>query len=333
VTDTSPTGLLTPDKRTGLVVAPSYREGRFDSIAIDGPFVFAVDGRLGLTYLGWDGVGYQTALRWCDDGVWSEPVVIFPRVADDPIRRYNAALMSICRDNDLAGAGELKTLDGWYVGTYHAYPGAGYEAGPAVIGMCRSRDLLAWEPFGALLRPEDGPAWQQGGLYKSWLVEDGGDLYLFYNGKNRDTWPWFEQIGLATTDDFERWRRVGDAPVVPVGTGSDWDAQFASDPCVLRQGDRWVMFYYGLARDGHARDGYAVSCDLVHWAKGERVLIDVGEDGTYDSRFAHKPAVTTVDSVLHHYYVAVAPTEDFTIGGTTWAERRGIGLATGEPAV
>lgn len=322
----------TPFKRAELVVAPSHREGRFDSLLVDGPFVFSVDGRRGMTHLGWDGIGYQTGLRWqTDDGGWSEPTLVFGRDPGDPVRRHNAALTSIVRDNDLTSGGELKTFDGWYLGTYHAYPSAGYEAGPGVVGVCRSRDLVRWETFGELLRPETGAGWERGGLDKSWLLEDAGTFYLFYNAKDRGDWPWSEQTGLATTTDFSSWRRSESNPVLPVGPPGDFDARFASDPCVLRHGRAWVMFYFGLSADGHARDGYATSADLVHWRKGGRILLDVGADGAVDSRHAHKPAVISWDGVLHHYYCAVAPAPVVRVGEHSCSERRGIALATSEP--
>lgn len=39
--------------------------------------------------------------------------------------------------------------------------------------------------------------------------------------------------------------------------------------------------------DGHARDGVAFSDDPFTWRKGGQVLIDVGEEGSIDSQYAH----------------------------------------------
>jgi predicted GH43/DUF377 family glycosyl hydrolase len=329
--------VATPLREDRLVIRPSFVAGAFDSHAVDCPFVFSIDGRQGMTYVGWDGVGYQTALSWNDGGDWSAGEVVFPRDPSDPLRRYNAALTSIVRDNDLASAGELRRIDGWYYGTFHAYPGAGYETGPASVGFARSRDLRSWERVGGVLSPTDADAgaWERGGLYKSWLMEHDGLFYVFYNAKDVDDYgsvvvppPWIEQTGLAVSRDLVTWERVSSNPVLGAGAPGAFDERFASDPCVLRDGDTWVMFYFGLATDGHAREGYATSRDLVNWAKSDEVLLDVGAAGSIDSLHTHKPAVITWNGRLEHYYTAVALQEPVMVSGYPQQEMRGIARAT-----
>jgi len=329
------TRTATPYRDGRFVIAPSFQPGSFDSHAVDCPFVFTVDGRQGMTYVGWDGTGYQTAMSWRTADGWGPGQVILRRDPSDPVRRYNAALTSIVRDNALWGSGELRRFDGWYLATYHAYPGSGYEAGPGVIGFVRSRDLLTWEPVGSLLRPEEGSAWERGGLYKSWLLEHDGLFYVFYNAKDHDDYgsvavppEWLEQTGVAVSNDLTNWERLGDLPALPVGAPGDFDERFASDPCVLRDGDEWVMFYFGLSADGHAREGVATSPDLIAWTKSGEVLIDVGEAGAIDALHAHKPAVIAIDGVLEHYYTAVSTQPAVDIGGYAQNERRGITRAT-----
>ena len=52
----------TPYKFGKLVVSPSGVDGEFDGKTVDCPFVFHHDGRFYMTYVGWDGTGYQTGL-------------------------------------------------------------------------------------------------------------------------------------------------------------------------------------------------------------------------------------------------------------------------------
>lgn len=318
----------TPHKSDDLELRPTHREGDFTSFAVDCPFVFTVAGRVGMTFVGWDGVGYQSGLSWRgEDGRWSEPELILPRLEDSPHRRYNAALTSLLRDVDMEGAGELISIDGWYYGTYHAYPEAGYEEGSAVIGIVRSRDLIEWEEYGDLLRPEDGGAWERGGLYKSWLMRAEGRFWLFYNAKDRSDGAWVEQTGAAVSDDLRTWTRLP-GPMIANGPTGSIDERFASDPCVLRWKDAWVMFYFGLSSDGRARDTYAVSDDLVTWVKGDEILVDIGEAESVDATYAHKPSVITRAGRLEHYYCAVAPLpEPVTIGDRVQREMRGIAVA------
>ncbi|UCH36432.1 MAG: hypothetical protein JSV65_08785 [Armatimonadota bacterium] len=320
--------LRTPHKHPSLVFAPSYRDGEFDSHAVDGPFVFAHDGRFYMTYIGWDGIGYRTGLASSHDLInWHREGLLIDRGPTGSATEYNAALTWILRDNDLFGSGGLKKVRGCYLGTYHAYPSAGYEAGPAVIGLCWSDDLHHWQVDEPFLHPRDGDPWERGGLYKSCLVEHGGTFYLFYNAKNEAAGPWIEQTGAVVSTDLKRWTRLAQNPLVTVGSPGAFDDRFASDPCVLRAGDVWVMFYYGLSGDGHARDGVAFSDDLVHWEKANEVLVDVGPDGSIDSRYAHKPSAFFHDGTLYHYYCAVAPALSSRIGQVEVSEIRGIAVA------
>jgi hypothetical protein len=329
--------IATPVRENQLIISPSNIAGDFDSHAVDCPFVFSKNGRQGMTYVGWDGIGYQTAISWNDGfGQWSPGQLILRRDKSSELRTYNAALTSIIRENDLWSTGELKTFDGWHIGTYHAYPNAGFEAGPGSIGFVRSRDLVEWEEFGTPLRCQDGASWEQGGLYKSWLLEQDGIFYLFYNAKNVDDLGsmavppvWVEQTGLAISTDLFDWTRHPANPSLSTGDAGSFDAMFASDPCVLRDGEVWIMFYFGLAADGHAREGFATSMDLVSWVKEYEVLIDVGPAGSVDSIHAHKPAVIARGGKLEHYYCAVSTQIPIEIDGYMQTERRGIARATG----
>jgi sucrose-6-phosphate hydrolase SacC (GH32 family) len=323
-----PFRVATPDREGRLLLEPSFRAGRFDALAVDCPFVFSRNGRKGMTYVGWDGLGYQSALTWDDGDGWGPGELVLPRTGTG-LRAVNAALTSIVRDNDLWSPGELTSIGGWYYGTFHAYPGEGYEVGPASIAFVRSRDLCTWEETGTVLRPGDGGPWSAGGLYKSWLMRHDGVFHLFYNAKDAGEWPWLEQTGHAISTDLVTWSHPTDQPVLQVGGDGAPDRWFASDPCVLRDGDVWLMFYFGLADDGHARELLAASTDLQSWTKVDGPLIDVGLTGSIDAAHAHKPSVITWQGRLEHYYCAVAPQVPVTVGDHVQPERRGITRASG----
>jgi hypothetical protein len=71
-------------------------------------------------------------------------------------------------------------------------------------------------------------------------------------------------------------------------------------------GRRWVLFYFGLDKQGKARDLIALGDDPFHMTKVERILIDVGPPGSVDSTFAHKPSIVWHDGALYHFYCAVS---------------------------
>lgn len=319
----------TPYKFGKLVLAASNDAAAFDSRSVDCPFVFRHEGRFFMTYVGWDGTGYQTGLASSEDLVeWHKEGCILRRDPASPVARYNIAMNWIVRENGLRSAGTLKKIRGRFLGVYHAYPNAGYESGPAVIGLCWSDDLMHWQVDPPCLRPEDGADWENGGLYKPCLVEQHGTYYLFYNAKTK-TLPreqgggWREQTGVATSADLKDWQRYTGNPILPNGGAGSWDERFASDPCVLLDGAKWAVFYYGLDKKGKARDLLAVGDDPFHPAKVNEILIDVGPPGSVDSTYAHKPGVIWHGGALYHFYCAVS--------GRWPNEVRGISVARSKP--
>ena len=208
----TPPTLATPYKLGTLVLDGSKQKRGFDEKSVDCPFVFRGDDRFYMTFVGYDGIGYQTGLASSDDLVhWQREGCILHRDPQSPITRYNIAMTWILRENDIAAPGKLVKVDGEYIGAWHAYPSAGYEAGPAVIGLCRSKDLLHWRVEEPILHPDDHDtgAWEQGGLYKPCIVRHAGTYYIYYNAKTKPVTTnghvnWFEQTGGRYFDGSEK---------------------------------------------------------------------------------------------------------------------------------
>jgi predicted GH43/DUF377 family glycosyl hydrolase len=301
-----PDPLATPHKLGRLVLKGSGTPGAFDEKAVDCPFVFRDGDGFGMTFVGFDGQGYQTGLATSRNLVdWTSQGAILRRDPANPVTRYNVALTWILRENDLRAPGRLKRVRGRYLGVYHAYPSPGYESGPAVIGLAWSRDLKQWEVDPPCLRPEDGADWERGGLYKACIIEDKGVYSIFYNAKTTER-RWHEQTGFASSRDLKTWTRHSGNPVIPNGGPGSLDERFASDPCVLRAGREWALFYFSLDAKGVARERVALSPDLRTFTKREGAIIDVGGPGTVDERYAHKPSMITHRGVLYHFYCAVS---------------------------
>lgn len=305
------TGFLTPYKLDKPVLTGSGARGAFDEQAVDCPFVFRHQDRFYMMYVGFDGIGYQTGLAKSDNLLdWRPAGIILRRGQGSGWDSLNAAGAWMLRENDMNGQPVLKKWNGKNWLAYHAYPGEGYENGPARIGLAWTEDpaLLTWhrlpEP---ILIPEEGAPWEQGGLYKECLVEHDGLFYMFYNAKNRTEAheDWIEQTGLATSSDLVHWTRAVDNPLLRVSPDS-WESRFVSDPCVLQHEDQWAMFYFGF--DGrHAQEGIALSQDLLHWKKHAEPIIRHGPEGSLDSLYAHKPSVIRHEGILYHFYCACRP--------------------------
>ena len=105
----------------------------------------------------------------------------------------------------------------------------------------------------------------------------------------------------------------------PSNTAGSTDEHFASDPCVLRNGNQWAFFYFGLDKKGVARELAATGLDLFHATKP---LIDVGAPGSVDGFYAHKPSVVTYKGDLYHFYCAVGGVRPNPIRGISVARFR-----------
>lgn len=326
---------FTPYKLGRPVLTGSGEKGGFDAKAVDCPFVFRHNGKYYMMYVGFDGCGYQTGLAVGGDLLhWTKLGVILGRGENVGWDRVGAAGMSLLRaSNRLDAPPELKKAAGRYWMIYHSYPEEGYEAGAARIGLawCDDESLLRWhrlpEP---VMTWEDGGAWEKGGLYKGFLMEHGGRYYLFYNAKDVTEGSWREQIGVACSDDMTHWTRYAGNPVLPVTDGA-WDGTFCSDPFVVRDGDRWLMFYYGFDRR-HAQDGIAVSRDLLHWEKyPEPILRRGAAEEDLDFCHAHKPSVLMAGGTLYHFYCAVRHFRQGDPAENLWNEFRCITVAASKP--
>jgi predicted GH43/DUF377 family glycosyl hydrolase len=314
----------TPYKYNQLILGGSSVAGSFDEKSVDCPFVFSHEGRFYLAYVGFDGIGYQTGIAVSDDLIhWERKGIMLARDPNDPVTRFNVATASILRENNLQSAAKLLKVKGEYVCAWHAYPSAGYEEGPAVIGLAYSKDLITWRREAPILTAEDGADWEKGGLYKPNIIKDGDTFYIFYNAKT-DTKPWHEQTGVAMSKDLKTWTRFKGNPILRNGAPNiSPDARFASDPVVLKHGNEWVMYYFGLAQDGKARELLALGKDLTHFTKVGEVLIDVGQPGSIDDAYAHKPAIIYHKGDLYHFYCAT--------GGKWPNDIRGISVARSRP--
>jgi predicted GH43/DUF377 family glycosyl hydrolase len=301
---------LTPFKLKKPILVGSGKDGAFDKEAVDCPFVFRHGGRFYMTYVGYDGLGYETALAVSDDLIeWTPLGVILGKKDDGSWDSTGIAGTWIIKDDDsLFGFNKIKKINGCYWLAYQAYPGEGYEYGAGNIGLAWSDDenLLKWHTLSEpILRCEDGEPWEKGGLYKACIVENNSRFYLFYNAKNKTFNGWNEQTGLSVSDDLFNWKRYPGNPVMRVDPES-WDSVFCCDPTIYRDGDMWIMYYYGF--DGkHAQNGIAFSKDMKVWIKYPFPILRNGRSGELDEKHAHKPSLIYNDGILYQFYCACRP--------------------------
>jgi len=215
----------------------------------------------------------------------------------------------------------LKQRDGKYWTLYGCYPRqGGYELRPGQEGAACSNDGLVWRrarnaPILTVQDPDCG-MWEKDCIYQPWLVEHRGRFFNFYNAAQGGT----EQTGLAFSTDLLHWMRYPANPVIR-NRHDGYDAQFASDPKVFRDGDHWIMFYFGVGHGG-AHIMAACSRDLVHWTSHPEPLYKAGGNPSgLDRQYAHKISLVynPKNETFYLYYCACG------------SRGRGIGLITSKP--
>jgi predicted GH43/DUF377 family glycosyl hydrolase len=308
----------------GLVMVPTD-----NSYKMDCPSVFRKDGKWFMTYLIYDGRGYETWLAESNDLLhWKYlgKVMSFSKDESHWDVNQKAGYISL-QDLTWGGSYKWNKYDGKYWMSYFGGNTTGYEAGVLSIGMAYTKQApTKAHEFERLEKPVLTPKdtnvsfWDNSTMYKNSVIEDkeritGSKFIMYYNARGDSLNPakGAERIGMAVSNDMKTWKRYGKKPLLNHHRGITGDA------FIQRINDTWVMFYFGAFWTGWnqgAFNRFAVSNDLVNWKewKGDN-LIESSEP--YDNMFAHKSFVVKHDGVVYHFYCAVNK-----------AEQRGIAVAT-----
>jgi len=293
----------------------------------DVPTVYQIPGddKWCMTFIGFDGVGYQSFVAVSDDLLhWRQLGLAMGYGPAGDFDHGGVVLGAFLYDSyDIAAPRRLKKWKGKYWSLYGAYRHqGGYEIRPGYEGVATSEDGIRWrraedQPRYILsVHESDAGAWEKDCIYQPWLVEYAGKFYNYYNAANGP----LEQIGLALSNDLLHWSRYAGNPVIRNRSDCD-DAVMAADGKVFRDGDHWVMFYFG-ARHGKAHVMVAFSRDLLHWtARREPILRAGGHPDGLDADYAHKISLVRnpKNDAWYMFYNAVGKKD------------RGIGLVTDKP--
>lgn len=307
-----------------IAAEPAIR-GHESFRSTDVPTVYRIPGddRWYMTFIGFDGRGYQSFLAESNDLVhWHHRGLAMgfgPEGEFDHGGRVLGAYLY--RSYDIRVPRTLERRAGKFWSLYGAYPRqGGYELRPGYQGVAWSDDGLTWtrahpEPILSVHQVDVGE-WERDCIYQPWLLEHEGKFFDFYNAARGSV----EQTGLALSDDLIHWKRHAGNPILRNRPGG-YDEKFCSDPKVFRDGDHWTMFYFGVGRGG-AHILVAFSRDLFHWtAHPEPLHAAGGHPEGLDTRYAHKISLVynQKNETFYMFYCAVGK------------KGRGIGLITSRP--
>ncbi|MBX3242348.1 MAG: glycosylase [Chitinophagaceae bacterium] len=280
----------------------------------DSPSIFRLNNTWYMTYIVFDGRGYETWLAESKDLLeWETKGRILSFTDSTWDATQKAAYLSLL-DTDWENNYRPMQADNRYWASYLGGSAVGYEAGRLGVGMAHAVNPAEVQEWTRLPRPvlsaDDADArwYDNKTIYKSSIIYDkekltGHPYIMYYNAAGDSTFNGrqFESIAMAVSDDMVSWKRLGDKPLLTKGRGICGDAQ------VVKIGEVYVMFFFGYDwEDGNrtAFDRFACSYDLVNWAEwtGEN-LVEPSEP--YDRQYAHKPCVINWNGVVYHFYNAV----------------------------
>ena len=280
----------------------------------DNPTIFQMNGQWYMTYIIFDGRGYETWIAESNDLLhWDVKGKIMSFTKDSWDANQKAGYPSLI---DIRWGGSyqpMKYEDRYWV-SYLGGSVKGYEAGQLGVGMAFTKDLSSTEELTRLTQPvlsasDSAARWYDNKtIFKSSIIYDadkktGHPFVMYYNaaGKETNGKPSFESIAMAVSDDMQKWERSGNIPVITKGRGICGDAQ------IVKKGKLYILFYFGYNwEEGNsaAFDRFACSYDLIHWTPWEgKNLIEPSEK--YDQQYAHKPWVIKWKGVVYHFYNAV----------------------------
>ncbi|MDZ4800615.1 MAG: hypothetical protein SGI92_20855 [Bryobacteraceae bacterium] len=208
---------------------------------------------------------------------------------------------------------------------------SGYDGKAWHTAASTSTDGIAWTRGTKILSP-DPSTWEGDYIAANGFVLYGGAsgfLYWYQGGR-------VPRIGLATSSDGSAWQKHG-TPVLDAGPRGSWDERGVADPCVIRIGSTYVMYYLGQDRARRQQLGVARSTDGVKWEKfrGNPVL-ELGPPGAFDETGLGEPAVWQEQSSYWMLYTARDPKEFRRLGlarsqdGVRWERVTAKPVLTGD---
>ena len=299
----------------GLVLVGEDQNKKTDS-----PSVFCYKGTWYMTYIVFDGQGYETWIAQSNNLLeWTKVGKIMSFTSNTWDANQKAGYIAL-QDYEWGGSYEMERYLGKYWMSYLGGASEGYEAGTLGIGIAHSDELTAIKEWQRLERPvmlpgDDDARWYDNRtIFKSTVIHDptkklGYPFVMYYNAQSQDHNK-AERIAMAVSENMTNWIRYGNQPVIDHNTGISGDA------FITKMEHLWVMFYFGAFWKPGAFDRFACSYDLVNWTRWDGDdLISPSEP--FDIKYAHKPCVIKHNGVVYHFYCAVDNNDN-----------RGIAVAT-----
>ena len=192
-------------------------------------------------------------------------------------------------------------------------PEGGYIAANGTA-LSRGGELLYWYQAGSVPRIElardwkqhPGPvldvgpsgSWDERGVADPYVIEAGGQLYMFYLGQNRARQ---QRLGLARSADGVTWTKLRSNPILEIGDEGAFDENGLGEPAVWESDGRWWMLYTGRDRHENRRLGLAFSRDGARWERYSEAAVLSGQE-PWNSRVVCDPTLLQRDGILRMWF-------------------------------
>jgi len=295
----------------GLILVPDS-----NSYKIDCPTIFRKNDKWIMTFIVFDGRGYETWLSESDNLIdWKTKgkIMQFSDTSDWDVNQ-KAGYPSLI-NYEWGGDYEINTYNNKYWMSYFGGNSMGYEKGWLSIGIAYTEKdpgtLHNWKRLEkAVLTSidEDARWYDNSTMYKSSIIEDkenltGFKFVMYYNARGDSINPnrGAERISMAVSNDMVNWKRFGQKPLVNHHKGISGDA------VIQKINDVYVMFFFRANwPEGKTvvYNSFYCSYDLVNWTEWKGpYLIEPSE--SYDNLFAHKTCILKHKGIVYHFYNAV----------------------------
>ena len=227
------------------VISPSVAADSHDAL---NPSVAVRNGAYYNYYSGYDGNTWSTLVAQSSDGLhWSSPRIVLGNRPDKPDTYIAANGSALCHDQE---------CDYWYVAGGRNAGQIQYLVDP--FRMARSRwVVLLHGPF---------DSWDERAVADPYVIRLDPYWYMYYLGQDRAA-PTRQRIGLARSDDNDRWQKLASNPILEAGKPGDFDEAAVGEPAVFQYRNSYWMFYTGNRYSNERTIGLARSSDGVHWTK------------------------------------------------------------------
>ena len=130
-------------------------------------------------------------------------------------------------------------------------------------------------------------------------IIEGGVMRGYYGGFDGTN----DRIGTATSSNGLTWTKYGSNPVITIGAVGTFDALHVNDPCVVKAGSTYYLWYSAAHPPNDGQIGLATSSDGVTWTKYGSAPVMAENDGlgAYEY-FVNTPSVIYEDSVFRMWY-------------------------------